>query len=200
VKITRESTLEDVLLAVGRALDDRGIRAVLTGGGCATIYSGGRSVSKDLDFILETRVRQQDLDAALTSAGFHREGDRYVTEASPYWIEFPRGPLAIGGDHNVRPRLIRKRTGTALVLSATDACRDRLAAFYHWSDLQSLRVAVEIALRNRVNWQTIRSWSEAEGHLERFAEFRREVSSRRRRRRDATGGRTESLGRRAKRR
>ena len=64
-------------------------------------------------------------------------------------------------------------------LSAKDSCRDRLAAFYHWRDRQSLETAVLIALRHRVNLRKIREWSIEEGALESFEEFRRILSSRR---------------------
>jgi hypothetical protein len=47
---------------------------------------------------------------------------------------------------------------------------------YHWSDRQSLDVAVEIALANPVNMRTIKRWSQTEGALEQFDEFRRQVA------------------------
>ena len=180
--ITRRSTLRDVALAVGHAMTRRGIRAVLTGGACATIYSEGRYISADLDFILDGRVRQVDLDAAMGDVGFQRDADRYVHPRSPFWVEFPRGPLAVGGDPNVRPVDLRGPAGRTLALSPTDACRDRLAAFYHWDDRQSLAVAAEIASRQRVKLGTIRTWSDREGYPDRFEEFLREVSKKKSRR------------------
>ena len=181
--ITRRSTLRVVALAVGHALTRRGIRAVLTGGACATIYSEGRYTSTDLDFILDGRVRQVDLDAAMGDVGFQRDADRYVHPQSPFWVEFPRGPLAIGGDLNVRPVALPGTHSQTLALSPTDACRDRLAAFYHWDDRQSLAVAAEIASRQRVKLDAIRTWSDREGYPDRFEEFLRAVSKKKSRRR-----------------
>jgi hypothetical protein len=60
-------------------------------------------------------------------------------------------------------------------LSATDSCRDRLAAFYHWNDQQSLRTAVQIASRNRINLQKIRRWSLQEGAETGYQEYRRRL-------------------------
>lgn len=97
---------------------------------------------------------------------------------TPFFVEFPVGPLAIGDDHAIRPVLFRRRRWSFLVLSPTDACRDRLAAFYHWSDRQSLSVAVEIAHRNRVRMSRIQAWSANEGFEDRFEEFRRAVMAR----------------------
>jgi hypothetical protein len=61
------------------------------------------------------------------------------------------------------------------LLSATDSCRDRLAAFYHWRDRESLRVAVWIALAQRLDMERIRRWSAGEGFLPQFEEFLAEV-------------------------
>jgi hypothetical protein len=61
--------------------------------------------------------------------------------------------------------------GRIRMLSATDSCRDRLAAFYHWGDRQSLTVAAWIAGRNRVEMAALQRWSAAEGAADRFREF-----------------------------
>lgn len=63
----------------------------------------------------------------------------------------------------------------ATMLSATDACRDRLAAFYHWSDRQRLQVALAIARRHRVSLPIMRRWSATEGFADAFDEFAREL-------------------------
>lgn len=190
MKISASTALETVALAVGEVLAQHGIRAVLTGGACAGIYSGGFYSSQDVDFVLEGRVTLPELDAAMASLGFARRGNRYVHPESPIWVEFPRGPLGIGADLEIRPVPLRPG-GQALALSPTDSCRDRLAAFFHWTDRQSLAVAVEIALRNEVDLARIRRWSEAEGHAARCQEFEREVDRRRRESRAARKGRAE---------
>ncbi len=190
MRITANTALEALALAVGEALAGQGIRAVLTGGACAGIYSGGFYSSQDVDFVLEGRVTLPMLDAAMKSLGFSRKGNRYVHPDSPFWVEFPRGPLGIGKDLEIQPVLLRPGRRT-LALSPTDSCRDRLEAFFHWSDRQSLAVAVEIALRNEVDLARIRRWSEAEGHAARCQEFEREVDRRRRESRAARKGRAE---------
>ncbi len=162
-------------IAVGQLLSEHGIRAVLTGGACATIYSEGAYVSDDIDFILEGRILPAELDRAMAAAGFAPRANRYVHAESPFWVEFPRGPLAVGGDLDVEPAYIGEPGNRTLALSPTDSVRDRLAAFYHWSDRQSLAVAVEIARRHPIDRKAIRRWSAAEGQLERYAEFLREL-------------------------
>ena len=57
--------------------------------------------------------------------------------------------------------------------------RDRLAAFYHWNDRQSLDVAIEIAHRHDMDMKLLRRWSLAEAHAVKYAEFLRELEQRR---------------------
>ena len=173
--ITKRSTIGDVAAIVSQTLTNAGISVVLTGGACATLYSEGAYQSHDLDFILQARTQRRALDDAMSSIGFRRETDRYVHPATELFVEFPKGPLAIGDDLDVRPVRLDLGAGSTLALSATDACRDRLAAFYHWSDRQSLDVAVQIALRHRVRMTAIASWSEREGATEKFGEFQQAI-------------------------
>lgn len=183
VKLDERSALPAAAAAVGAALARHGIRAVLTGGACASLYTRGDYQSRDMDFILTGPTTRAGLDAALASLGFVRDGDRYVHARVPFYVEFPRGPLAIGGDYGIRPVRRMARGGWLLALSATDCCRDRLAAFYHWNDRQSLGVAVQVALAQRVALAAIRRWSAAEGFPERFDEFLAEIRRGRGRRR-----------------
>jgi hypothetical protein len=133
-----------------------------------------------MDFIVVGAATQPGLDRAMATVGFHRSGDRYVHGRVSFYVEFPRGPLAIGDDYQIAPVMRSSAGGRALALSATDSCRDRLAAFYHWNDLQSLGVAVSISRRNRVDLKRVRRWSAREGFADRFAEFLTELARRRR--------------------
>ncbi|PYO37583.1 MAG: hypothetical protein DMD86_02640 [Candidatus Rokuibacteriota bacterium] len=178
--LTRRSPLGAVALAVGDALRRHGIQAVLTGGACASIHTRGVYQSRDVDFILVGAVTQARLDEAMADVGFLRKGDRHVHPRVAFYVEFPRGPLAVGHDYRIRPVERRGANGRrALMLSATDSCRDRLAAFYHWTDRSSLEVAVAIALRNRIRLAAVQRWSIEEGFAHGFEEFLREVRRRR---------------------
>jgi hypothetical protein len=185
LKISAKSNLQTVALAVAEALEKAGIHAVLTGGACAAIHTAGGYQSEDVDFILQSASSQRWLDHAMAGLGFCRRRDQYFHPQTRFFVEFPSGPLGIGRDLAVKP--VRKRIrsfGSAIrILSATDSCRDRLAAFYHWNDRQSLDAAVRIALTNRVEINRIRAWSMREGASERFAEFTGELARARKRRR-----------------
>jgi hypothetical protein len=177
VTLTARSSLADVAFAVGAVLRRHRIPAVLTGGACVALHTDGAYVSHDLDFILQgvEAITAARLDDALAELGFRRRGNQYRHPKLDLYIEFPPGPLAIGGDHHVKPVELRRRRQVLRALSPTDSCLDRLAAFYHWDDRQSLRHAVEIARRRRVNLTRIASWSAAEGHVEGHQEFLREL-------------------------
>ena len=178
--LSAKSSLKEFSITVGSALRAQGIRAVLTGGACASIYTGGKYMSGDADFILRGRVDRRALDEALHRLGFGREGDRYVHRSSRFFVEFPAGPLAIGGDVNIEPVEIRLRDKVALALSATDSCRDRLSGYFHWQDRESLAVAIEIAVRNEIDWHAVKSWSEKEGAIEGFEDFQDQAQAVRR--------------------
>ena len=78
-------------------------------------------------------------------------GDRYEHPDSPFYVEFSAGAHSrSAGISDIHPVEIRRSRLRTLALSATDCCRDRLAAFYHWNDRQSLRAAVLVAARNRI--------------------------------------------------
>jgi hypothetical protein len=59
-------------------------------------------------------------------------------------------------------------TGTLRVISPTDCVKDRLAAYYHWGDRQSLEQAILVAEESDVDLNEIKRWSEKEGKLGEF--------------------------------
>lgn len=175
--LTASSTLPEVALAVGANLRRHGIRAVLTGGACVAVYTDGRYISRDADFVIENAVTQQAVDGAMAELGFRRKGRQYVHDAVPFSVEFPPAPLSIGSDYAVQPVEIDAPDGPVLALSPTDSCRDRLAAYFFWKDRQSLQLAIEITRFNEVDFAAIRRWSKQEGHDEDFEDFRREAEA-----------------------
>lgn len=171
MSVTSRSTLKGVACSVAAALRRARIRAVLTGGACASLHSGGAVQSYDLDFVLESAVTTRELDKAMQSIGFTRKGRHYTHPSTKFLVEFPPGPLGIGRDIGIRPTTVKLGASSVRILSATDSCRDRLAAFYHWNDRQSLLAAVQIARRKRVNLKAIREWSVRENAETGFMEF-----------------------------
>ena len=175
------ASLTRLAFVVGDALRRAGIDAALTGGACATFHSAGAYTSLDIDFVIRSSPSNAEVDRAMASVGFTREGARYVHNASTFFVEFVPGPLAVGNDAEVRPVRVTRGKATILALSPTDSCRDRLAAFYHWRDRPSLHAAVEIAARHRVSLARIKAWSLQEDARAGFEEFTERLRARRRR-------------------
>jgi hypothetical protein len=173
--IAESTSLRDVAFIVCTALHREGVTAVLTGGSAATVYAPDAYQSRDLDFIVELRARGADAAGALAALGYRLAGNHYEHIVNPLLLEFPKGPLAVGGD------LIREwetlRDGELLlhIIRPTDCCRDRLAGFLFWNDRGSLHQAAAVARaqRENVDIEAVRVWCESEGHMEKFAEFER---------------------------
>ena len=174
--ISASSTLPEVAFEVCTALDRAGFVAVLTGGSAATYYAPKAYQSKDLDFVLT--LRGEAGEQALASIGFKREGDFYVHERSPFPLEFPPGPLAIGEDLVTTWTTVRRKGRVLHVLSPTDSCRDRLASYLFWNDFSGLEqaLAVRRAQRARVDLRAVRAWCRREGHEKKYELFSSRLS------------------------
>jgi hypothetical protein len=96
VKLTARSSIGTVAACVATAMARADIKAVLTGGACASLYSRGEYQSSDLDFVLQSAVSRQTLDSVMRTIGFRREGGHYSHPTASFFVEFPAGPLGIG--------------------------------------------------------------------------------------------------------
>jgi hypothetical protein len=179
--ITRESTLVDVCFAVSGALQTHGIIAVLTGGSAAAAHAPHAYTSHDADFILQRDEPLAEIAAALLSIGFKRDGKSRIFSHpdTAFTIDFPRGPLAVGGDYVHETAILTREGMTLRLLSPTDCVRDRLAHFYHWDDFTALKAAVAVAAAKTddIDMDLLRSWSEREDNLNKFTEFERRLGS-----------------------
>lgn len=179
--IKRESTLADVCFAVSQALEAHGITAVLTGGSAAAVYAPHAYASHDADFVLESDEPLEEIVGALRPIGFKRDGKSriFMHPDTSFTIDFPRGPLAVGGDYVRDTAILTNGDMTLRILSPTDCVRDRLAHFYHWDDFTALNAAVAVAAANigNIDMDLLRSWSEREDNLAKFAEFKRRAAS-----------------------
>lgn len=150
----------------------KGIDVVLVGGACICIYSENAYSSLDLDFIATGMAGRQNIRQALAEIGFTEEQRYFRHPETDYFIEFPSGPLAIGDEP---PGEIASRTyptGVLRLLSPTDSVKDRLAAYYHWKDRQSLEQAMLVAAGHPVDMAEVRRWSVNEGFAAEFEAIR----------------------------
>lgn len=170
--ISRRSTIRDVAAQVSQALSDAGITAVLTGGGAVTVYSANKYQSYDIDFV--TAASMRDLAAVMGKLGFQRGSGRHFEHpATKLVVEFVAWPVTVG-DEVVRDWAeLRTKAGTLQILTPVQCVKDRLAAFFHWRDTQSLEQALLVARSHRISMRELARWSASEGHREDFEEFRR---------------------------
>lgn len=155
-------------------LRHKGFDPVLTGGSVVTIYSRNAYVSMDLDFIERRGKGMAKLKQAMAELGFKEENRYFVHPDTEYIIEFPPGPLSVGDEPITDIRNISFSTGTLRIISPTESVKDRLAAWYHWKDRQSLEQAKLVAQTNEIDFEEVRRWSVREG-MEREFEAIREV-------------------------
>jgi hypothetical protein len=170
-----ELTIGELAAYIAEHLHSKGIETVLVGGACISIYSTNEYSSFDLDFIITGSSSRQKVRAALAEINFTEENRYFINPHTPFFVEFPSGPLAIGDESPSEISTLRFSTGNLRLLSPTDCVKDRLAAFYHWKDQQSLEQAIVIARDHDIDIEEVRRWSVNEG----FADvFEKNVSNR----------------------
>lgn len=181
MKPLAEMKVEELAGLLCQALRDAGITVTLTGGACVAIWSEGKYVSHDLDFIEEGPVPRRRVRDVLKALGFEAEGRHFIHPDVKFIVEFPTGPLMVGDQRVERFSERDTPAGKLRLLTPTDCVKDRLAAFYHWKDLQSLEQAVLVAKAQDVDLKDVRQWSTSEGCEEKFEVFQRHFKARARR-------------------
>lgn len=174
-RITNKTTVAQVAALVSGALERHGIPALLVGGSVVSIYTNNAYESFDLDFVTEAPYAA--LNIAMKEIGFEKHpGRHYVHPGSKYYVEFPGGPSGIGNAPVTTHATRKTRYGHLHLYDPTQCVMDRLAAWYHWGDAQSLEQAVMVAVRKPIRLPDIRRWSVGEGHLKNFERFRRRLT------------------------
>lgn len=163
-------TLEDLAGYLSEELRKDGIDMILVGGACVTIYSNNRYQSYDLDFVTYEDLKK--IKKALEKLGFRQRAKYFLHEDCPWVVEFVSPPVAVGNEPIQTFSYVKTNLGTVKLLQPVDSVKDRLASFYHWSDLQGLEQAIDICLEiNNIDFTELKRWSEGEGFLEKYDEF-----------------------------
>lgn len=153
--------VEEIAALVSEALGAAAIDAVLSGGAVVSIYSDNEYESYDLDFI--TSHSHAEIGRALAALGFARApGRHFVHPRTRFIVEFPPAPVMVGEQLVTDFAEWKTPAGTIRLLTPTDAVKDRLSAFFHWSDRQALEQAVAIACRQPIDLADIKRWATRE--------------------------------------
>lgn len=172
-KSLKKIKIKELAGLINSQLEKHEVEAVLTGGACVTIFSGNKYQSLDLDFVTyAVEDAPKEITKAMQELGFKRTSQGYFEHAScPFIVEFIPPPLAVGSEPVKKISCIKTKLGRLRLLSPTDCIKDRLAAYYHWDDLQSFQQAIMVAGKQKINFKELRRWSRVEGQLEKFNEF-----------------------------
>ncbi|KAB0663993.1 hypothetical protein F6V25_14355 [Oryzomonas japonica] len=163
-----DMSLAELAAYVSDHLTGQGIDVVLSGGGCVSVYSDNRYRSDDLDFIERYREDRKKLAAALDMIGFKPKRRYFVHPDTPFFLEFPTGPLSIGSEPVREIAEMAFSTGTLRMLTPTDCIKDRLAHYFHWGDKQGLEQALMVAGSCLIDLDELARWSRVEGMSDEF--------------------------------
>ncbi|MBI5300195.1 MAG: hypothetical protein HY877_07905 [Deltaproteobacteria bacterium] len=175
----RKMSVEEIGASVCGHLEKAGISVVLSGGGCVSIYSDNQYQSRDLDFVMGD-YSLKELDPLMLELGFQRTQSHrhYENPECPYFVEFPPAPLTVGDEFVTKTALIKNKYGRLRLLRPVDSVKDRLAAFYHWKDRQSLEQAFMICVTKKIDMKELAKWSKAEGAAEQYQNFQKMLATR----------------------
>ena len=158
--------IKKLALLVSAELKKNGIDAVLVGGACVSIYTRNKYFSMDLDFVSSSSLKE--LEPVMDSLGFKLKGRHFERPGCPLLVEFPPPPVSIGNELSIKKF---NTINTLTLFTPTDCVKDRLAAYYHWNDPQSLKQAVMVARSQTVDITNIADWSKKEGAIDKFKRF-----------------------------
>jgi hypothetical protein len=171
--ITKGMSLRDLAVFISDHCRRNGIEVVLSGGACVSIYTHNKYLSYDLDFVLLRYTSQKKVKTTMESVGFREDGRHFRHPETPYIVEFLSPPLSVGEEPVRDIREIRQAGKVLKLLSPTDCAKDRLAAFYHWNDKQSLGQAVLVCRDTEVDLKEVERWSTKEGMKGKFSQFKK---------------------------
>lgn len=177
MKSINNMSLGELAAFIDTHLRKKSINVVLSGGASVAIYSNHKYVSKDLDFIGRFSIDHKKVESAMLEIGFERQGRYYHHPDTLYFAEFISGPPTVGQDPISEIHEVEMITGIVRIISPTDSVKDRLAAFYHWGDQQSLEQALLISKSNEIDMESVESWSIREGKKDEFGEYKRRLKA-----------------------
>lgn len=170
-------SIKDLAIFISDFLRKNSIETVLSGGACVSIYTNNKYISYDLDFVLNSSDDQKKAKKVLEEIGFYEKNRYFKHNDTEYFIDFVSPPLSVGGEPVKEISEIKKGNRTLKLLSVTDCVKDRLAAYYHWGDRQSLEQAILVCRDNQVDFREIERWSKNEGMGDKFKMFMEHLKS-----------------------
>lgn len=151
------------------------IDAVLVGGAVVSIYSEGKYVSDDLDFV--THKQDKVLSPPMQALGFKKKGMYWDHPNTELLVQFVSPPVMVGNKYIPKAEKLKTPSGTLTILSPLDCVLDRLAWYLTHHDRQCLEQAVSVAASHHIDLDEVMRWVEKEDgnpreNRRRFEEFK----------------------------
>jgi hypothetical protein len=158
-----KTSIVELATIVADHLQQHGIDVVLVGGLAVEIYTENLYLTKDIDMVNTNYKNPQELRNAMSKLGFQKKGRVFVNPTTDITIEFPSGPLSVGDESVVKTTMAKVAMGKIPILEVSDVIKDRLAAYIHWRDRQSLVQALAILLKYPTNRTKLKPFCDREG-------------------------------------
>ena len=163
-------SISDLAAYIGGYMEEHGVDVVLVGGACVSIYSKHAYISGDLDLI--TYHEGKKIKELLGNIGYKFSKNGYfIHEDSIFILEFVNPPAAIGRDPITAFAEHKTNLGSIKLLTPTDCVKDRLSAYFHWDDVQSLEQALLVANEQDIDMALLSTWADKENQSKKYAQF-----------------------------
>ena len=149
-------------------LAEHKIAVVLVGGLAVEIYSQNLYLTKDIDMVNTNYTPTKTLQLAMAKLGFSKQGRVFVNSTTEITVEFPSAPLSVGDELITQTTTIPTSHGDIPILTVEDVAKDRLAAFIHWQDTQSLVQATAVMLKHQLKPDYFRAFIKREGNTKHY--------------------------------
>jgi hypothetical protein len=173
-----EMTMEELAAYICDKLYETDVHVVLSGGGCVQVYTDNAYMSADIDLV-DRYSEPKKIDSVMKSLGFTQDKSKYYTHPEcSFFIEFPRGPLAVGDDMVEKIAELKTSSGILRLLTPIDCIKDRLSAYFHWKDIQALEQASWVAKQqaDKIDFVELDRWAVTganSGQDEKYSEFKK---------------------------
>lgn len=145
----KTTSITELAAIVAEHLQRRNIEVVLVGGLAVEIYTENRYLTQDIDLVNTNYQSSKLLNNAMAELGFFKQGRVYVNATTEIVVEFPAAPLSVGDEIIIGISHIQVADKNLPILTVTDVIKDRLSAYLHWQDRQSLIQAVAMMRRHK---------------------------------------------------
>lgn len=109
----------------------------------------------------------------MKSMGFYENGRYFEHKNTELFVDFPKGPPAVGQEPVKYIKELYVDTGILKLISPTDCVKDRLTWFYYNNDQQCLYQAILVSNEIKIDIEEVERWSIAEGMIEKFEQIKK---------------------------